>query len=56
MHLARNDRRSYSGHDDADPLEIVRLEPRVAAGPIALAGADMITILMYLSLARWLAA
>jgi magnesium transporter len=35
-------------------LGLLRLEPRVAAGSIALAGADMITILMYLSLARWL--
>jgi magnesium transporter len=35
-------------------LRLVRLEPRVAAGPIALAGADVITILLYLNLARWL--
>lgn len=35
-------------------LRIVRLEPRVAAGPIALAGADIITILLYLNFARWL--
>jgi magnesium transporter len=35
-------------------LRIFRLEPRIAAGPIALAGADVITILLYLSLARWL--
>ena len=34
-------------------LGLLRLEPRVAAGPIALAGADMITILMDLSLALW---
>jgi len=32
----------------------LRLEPRVAAGPVALAGADVITILIYLNLARWL--
>jgi magnesium transporter len=35
-------------------LRLLRLEPRVAAGPIALAGADVITILIYLNLARWL--
>ncbi len=35
-------------------LRMFRLEPRVAAGPIALAGADIITILLYLNLARWL--
>ena len=32
-------------------LRLLRLEPRVAAGPIALAGADVITILLYLNLA-----
>src|SRR5205807_4672825 len=35
-------------------LRLLHLEPRVAAGPIALAGADIITILVYLNLARWL--
>ena len=35
-------------------LRILRLDPRVAAGPIALAGADVITIVLYLSLAQWL--
>lgn len=35
-------------------LRLLRLEPRVAAGPIALAGADIITILIYLNLAHWL--
>jgi magnesium transporter len=35
-------------------LRLLHLEPRVAAGPIALAGADVLTILLYLSLARWL--
>jgi magnesium transporter len=35
-------------------LRLLRLEPRVAAGPVALAGADVITILLYLNLARWL--
>jgi magnesium transporter len=37
-------------------LRLFRLEPRVAAGPIALAGADIVTILLYLNLARWLLA
>ncbi len=37
-------------------LRILRLDPRVAAGPIALAGADIITILLYFNLARWLLA
>jgi magnesium transporter len=35
-------------------LRLLRLEPRVAAGPIALAGTDVLTILIYLNLARWL--
>jgi magnesium transporter len=35
-------------------LRLLHLEPRVAAGPVALAGADVITILLYLNLARWL--
>jgi magnesium transporter len=35
-------------------LRWMRLEPRVAAGPMALAGADIITILLYLALASWL--
>jgi magnesium transporter len=35
-------------------LRLLQLEPRVAAGPIALAGADVLTILIYLNLARWL--
>jgi magnesium transporter len=35
-------------------LRLFHLEPRVAAGPIALAGADIVTILLYLNLARWL--
>jgi magnesium transporter len=37
-------------------LRLFKLEPRVAAGPIALAGADVMTILLYLNLARWLLA
>ena len=37
-------------------LRWFRLEPRVAAGPIALAGADIVTILLYFNLARWLLA
>jgi magnesium transporter len=35
-------------------LRLLHLEPRVAAGPVALAGADVMTILLYLNLARWL--
>jgi magnesium transporter len=35
-------------------LRLLRLDPRVAAGPIVLAGADILTILCYFSLARWL--
>jgi magnesium transporter len=35
-------------------LRLLRLEPRVAAGPVVLAGTDVITILLYLNLARWL--
>jgi magnesium transporter len=35
-------------------LRLLRLEPRVAAGPVALAAADVVTILVYLNLARWL--
>jgi magnesium transporter len=35
-------------------LRLLRLEPRVAAGPIALAAADIITILAYFNLARWI--
>jgi magnesium transporter len=35
-------------------LRLLRLEPRVAAGPVALAGADIITILIYFNLARLL--
>jgi magnesium transporter len=35
-------------------LHWFRLEPRVAAGPIALASADILTILIYFNLARWL--
>ena len=35
-------------------LRLLRLEPRVAAGPVALASADVVTILCYLYLARWL--
>ncbi len=35
-------------------LRLLGLEPRVAAGPVALAAADVLTILIYLNLARWL--
>ncbi len=33
-------------------LRLLRLEPRVAAGPLVLAGSDVVTILLYLNLAR----
>jgi magnesium transporter len=35
-------------------LRLFRRDPQVAAGPIALAASDMITLLIYLNLARWL--
>lgn len=35
-------------------LRLLRREPQVAAGPIALAATDMATLAIYLSLARWL--
>jgi magnesium transporter len=35
-------------------LRLLKLDPSVAAGPVALASADVITILLYLNLARWL--
>lgn len=37
-------------------LRFFHREPQVAAGPIALAAADMVTLLIYFSLARWLLA
>jgi magnesium transporter len=35
-------------------LHKLHLDPRVAAGPLALAAADMVTLLIYFHLARWL--
>jgi magnesium transporter len=35
-------------------LRLLQREPQVAAGPIALALSDMVTLLIYFSLARWL--
>jgi magnesium transporter len=35
-------------------LRLLRRDPRVAAGPLALAAADVLTLLLYLNLARWL--
>jgi magnesium transporter len=35
-------------------LRLLRRDPQVAAGPIALAGTDAITLLTYFNLARWL--
>jgi magnesium transporter len=37
-------------------LRLLRRDPQVAAGPIALAVADMLTLLLYFNLARWLLA
>jgi magnesium transporter len=35
-------------------LRFFHRDPQVAAGPIALACADMMTLLIYFTLARWL--
>ena len=35
-------------------LHILRRDPQVASGPIALAVADMITLMLYFNLGRWL--
>ena len=35
-------------------LRLMRRDPQVAAGPVALALTDMITLVIYLNLARWL--
>jgi magnesium transporter len=35
-------------------LRLFRRDPQVAAGPVALAIADMVTLLLYFNLARWL--
>lgn len=35
-------------------LRMARRDPQVAAGPIALAAADMVTLLLYFNLGRWL--
>jgi len=35
-------------------LRLLRCDPHVACGPVALAIADVVTLLIYLSLARWL--
>ena len=35
-------------------LHILKCDPRVAAGPIALASTDMVTLLVYFNLSRWL--
>lgn len=37
-------------------LRLIQREPQVAAGPVALATTDMVTLLAYFSLARWLLA
>jgi magnesium transporter len=35
-------------------LRLFAREPQVAAGPVALAATDMVTLLIYFSIARWL--
>ena len=35
-------------------LRLARRDPQVASGPIALAAADMVTLLLYFNLGRWL--
>ena len=37
-------------------LRRLKLDPQVAAGPIALAASDVLTLLIYFNLARWLLA
>jgi magnesium transporter len=38
------------------PLRILKRDPQVAGGPIALAASDMLTLLLYFNFARWLLA
>jgi magnesium transporter len=35
-------------------LRLSRRDPQVASGPVALAAADMVTLLLYFNLGRWL--
>jgi magnesium transporter len=37
-------------------LRILKRDPQVTAGPIALATSDMLTLLLYFNFARWLLA
>jgi magnesium transporter len=37
-------------------LHILKRDPQVAAGPIALAASDMLTLLLYFNFARWMLA
>jgi len=37
-------------------FRILKRDPQVAAGPIALAASDMLTLLLYFNFARWLLA
>jgi magnesium transporter len=37
-------------------LRILKRDPKVAAGPIALAASDMLTLLLYFNFGRWLLA
>jgi len=35
-------------------LRILKRDPHVAAGPMVLAAADLVTLLLYFSIARWM--
>ena len=35
-------------------LHALKLDPKIAAGPAALAATDVFTLVLYLSLAKWL--
>ena len=35
-------------------LRILKRDPHVASGPMVLAAADMVTLVLYFSLARWM--
>jgi magnesium transporter len=35
-------------------LRMIRRDPQVASGPIAMAAADLVTLLLYFNLGRWL--
>jgi magnesium transporter len=37
-------------------LRLTRRDPQIASGPVALAIADMLTLILYFNLGRWLLA